>query len=78
MKVSFKDKLDLSHKRNSNICFSMPCLAKNGNSKIPFLKVLNLEQDYTDHFISDNSIEISSSLGSLSAAVSNVLISSLK
>ena len=60
IKVSFKDKLDLSHKRNSNICFSMPCLAKNGNCKIPFLKVLNLEQDYSDYFISDNSIEISS------------------
>ena len=60
MKVSFKNKLEVIYKRNSNMCFSKECVARNGYCEIPFLYIEQVSEDSSDNFISDNAIRISS------------------
>ena len=60
VKVSYKYKFDYIYKRNTNICFSRDCLARNGYCEIPFIKTSEMSRDTTNNFINDNNIKISS------------------
>ena len=60
IKVSFKTSFDFNYKRNSNICFSKECLAKDGSCKMPLIYPVAFYKESTNNFIKDNDIQISS------------------
>ena len=60
IKVSFRNKLQVIYKRNSNICFSKECVTRNGYCEISFIYFDRVSEDSSQNFISDNAIQISS------------------
>ena len=56
IKVSFRNKLQVIYKRNSNICFSKECVTRNGYCEISFIYFNRVSEDSSQNFISDNAI----------------------